>query len=142
VAEGAGRGVSRDPRKFYEGLVEELIAFGKHQFWLGQRLEDGATRREHLESAARQGIPTQIEGPQLPDTVNYLWKWFCEIHDGRTLSGMGPNRANHMDLMAWQWNTGNKLASWELRAIRDLGGEWIAAQQDVKQNTAPKPGKR
>jgi hypothetical protein len=107
------------------------------------RMEDGASRREHFQSAERQGIPIpEAKGPPLPELLRYLWGWFCDIHDGRTVNGMSATRASHLDVMAWQHNTGNVLSRWELKAIFALGTEWMSAQNNQKPNTAPKPGTR
>jgi hypothetical protein len=120
------------PRKFYRGLVEELIAFAEHEFWLSQRMEDGATRRQHFESAARQGAPSPyLAGPPLPETLAYLWGWFRSIHEGRT-PGMGDGKATHLDLMAWQANNSVRLEPWEHDAIQALGTVWLAENSSKK----------
>jgi hypothetical protein len=92
-------------------------------------MEDGSSRREHFESAARQGYPSpEAAGPSLPDALSYLWVWFLEIHEGRTVNGMAPTRATQMDLMAWQWNTRQQVLPWEAKAIMTLGSVWMASQ--------------
>jgi hypothetical protein len=92
-------------------------------------MEDGGSRREHFESAARQGYPSpEAIGPSIPEELRYLWSYFLDIHDGRTINGMSAARATHMDLMAWQWNTGIKLLPWEVRAVTALGNTWMLAQ--------------
>lgn len=43
---------------------------------------------------------------------------------------MAPTRATHLDLMAWQWNTGIRLETWEARAVMRLGTAWVNAMAD------------
>ena len=90
---------------------------------------DGASRREHLEAVARQGIrPARLDGPPLPDQLASLWAYWQEIHAGRTQNGMAPSRASSLDIMAWEHLTGIKLRRWEYRAVMQIGGAWLRVQ--------------
>ncbi len=90
---------------------------------------DGATRREHLEAAARQGIRSaRLDGPELPDQLAYLWGYWREIHAGRTQNGMAPARASNLDILAWEQLTGIRLRRWEYRAVMAIGGAWLRVQ--------------
>lgn len=55
----------------------------------------------------------------------YLWRWFIDLHKGRTVNGMGPTRATYQDILAWQQITGAAPQAWELRALMSLGTLWV-----------------
>jgi len=57
--------------------------------------------------------------------MTYLWRWFIELHRGRTTNGMGPTRATHQDVLAWMQLSGAQPQQWELRALMSLGSLWI-----------------
>lgn len=101
------------------------------------RDKQGATRRQHLESAAKQGNPAAIAElaavPPLPLRVGYLWGWWCELAAGRQ-SGMGLNGLAWSEIRAWQQLTGRAIALWELEVIRSIDALFLAAQQEK-----PKP---
>lgn len=59
----------------------------------------------------------------------YLWNYWCEIHAGRTQNGMDPCRATHLDIMAWQMNSGVTLRRWEHDAIQGLSRVWLRVQR-------------
>lgn len=96
----------------------------------------------HLESVARQTgkRPAALDGPPCPPELDYLWRWFWELHGGRTLSPMGPSRATWLDLLAWQELTGRRLRPWELRLVMALGAAWIAAAGEKTASIPPPPG--
>lgn len=86
-----------------------------------------STLRETYESGARQNpiFAKAMKGPPLPDAMAYLWRWFIELHKGRTLNGMGPTRATYQDILAWQQVSGVTPQQWELRALMSLGTLWV-----------------
>lgn len=51
---------------------------------------------------------------------------------------MGVSRATHLDLMAWQWNTGNRLEAWEVKAVNSLGNLYLNVHTEPK----PEPKKK
>lgn len=101
---------------------------------------DGVTIRTTLESVERQTgkRPVALDGPPVPSELEYLWRWFLDIHAGRTINGMGVSRATHLDLMAWQWNTGNRLEAWEVKAVNSLGNLYLNVHTEPK----PEPKKK
>jgi hypothetical protein len=115
-------------RKFYSALVEQLIAFGEHQFRQSKSLPGGGSVADHAQSAARQferlgrrrKTVADAGGPECPEVLFYLWRWFLEILGG-VASGFGPAVVTWADLAAWCALTGVQLAPWEARALIALG---------------------
>lgn len=69
------------------------------------RGKDGFTFRENLEGLVRMGKAkphhlAQLEGPELPEHLKYLWDWFGEIRMGadESMSGL---RITWSALRAW-----------------------------------------
>lgn len=119
------------------------MAFAAHAFELGRTAGDGATQRDHLESAARQramrggkAAATRVkalDGPQLPERLAYLWIWFVEIYSGVSGGGFSVPGVGWTDLAAWAALTGEQPEPWEARVLVDLGS--LKASTDSK----PKP---
>lgn len=128
-----------------------MLAWAEHEFRLGQPLDDGASQREHLESAARQlkalGKPMKEElvpeGPPFPDLLDYLWSWFAEISLGLAVSGMAPPVVTWADVAAWRAQTGEVVEPWEARAIVSLGSlrAGIAAEAAREKSKQAKPSR-
>ena len=78
----------------------------------------------------------------MPEALGYLWGWLLDIHNTRTINGMGASRATQLDIWAWQQNTGNKLALWELGAVMDLGAAWLVEKDPKKANGDLPPAMR
>lgn len=73
-----------------------------------------------------------------PLNAAYLSRIFFEV--GPTLStGMGPTLLTHLELRAYQDNTGIRLSPWEVRTLRRLSSEWIAQSHKAEQADCPAP---
>ncbi len=108
-------------------------------------MPDGkSTVRQNYESAARQlpEFAKRLIGPPLPQSMEYLWQWFIELHRGRTLNGMGPTRASHQDVLAWQQMYGVHPRPWELRALMSLGTLWVNINSEEIATIAKPDGRR
>lgn len=66
--------------------------------------------------------------------IGYLWKIGPLIE---TAMGTGP--LNHVDLAAWQSNSGIELAPWEADFMRQLSREYLALSQQAKKSDCPPP---
>lgn len=130
-----------------------MLAWAEHEFRLGQRLEDGASQRDHLESAARQlkasgrgpKVDPVPDGPPFPDELDYLWAWFDEISLGIAITGMAPPVVTWVDLIAWQTTTGIiTLEGWEARTLVMLGAlrAGISAEKTKAEAKQPRPKTR
>lgn len=152
MAARAGRRVHERPRKFLAGLVDDLLAWAEHEFRLSRPLDDGASQRDHLESAARQlkalgKTPKEDvvpEGPPFPELLDYLWDWFTSLSLGIGISGMAPPVVTWVDVAAWRQQTGEIVEPWEARALVALGAlrAGIAAEKTKKAAKEPRAPKR
>lgn len=109
-----------------------MIEAAEHEFRLDRKREDGASEREHLESAKRQiaklpgwkGKPASAvvpDGAAVPDALLYLWAWFHEHSQGLAQNGMGYPAVTWEGLAAWCGLTGILLEPWEAQAMVHLG---------------------
>lgn len=80
-----------------------------------------------------------MAGPPFPDGLGYLWRWFHDLHRGRSVSGMGYTRATHQDMLAWQQNFGVRAQPWELRALMQLGIVWMNVMNEETAHVARPP---
>lgn len=108
-----------------------MVAYGKRQFELNAKQKDNATLREHLTVAWNAtGIkPEQLDYEELPENVQYLWSWFLDLHSFRGSNGFGANPIDPSLIRDWCWLTGVILEPFEVRAIRVLDMEYMAASQ-------------
>lgn len=66
--------------------------------------------------------------------ANYLWE-IGPVSSG----GMGPAPITHMEIRAWQENTGIDLSSWEARTLRDLSGAYLGQSSQSEDPSCPAP---
>ena len=144
------RDVRGDRRKFYEGLVGELIEFAERQFKLSRKAPDGASERDHLASAARQlalagkklpkALDPVVNEEQCPEGAEYLWRWLLEIVMGIDGNGFAPPVISWAHLDAWCRLRGVALEPWEALALVQLGV--IRAVVLSEKTNTPTPGGR
>lgn len=90
------------------------------------------TRLERMEAQGQQ--------PALPPlgAAGYLVNYLFEV--GPVGYGaMGPVPLSHLELAAWQANTGIELEAWEARALRRLSIEYVSASNAAQPFDAPPP---
>ncbi|MBW7852217.1 MAG: hypothetical protein H3C38_17115 [Rhodospirillales bacterium] len=115
----AGQPLHRRPRKFLEGLRDELIAalvaVARHRLRLAERQPDGTTLRDHLEALEERTGRRHplLDGPAPPAAGRHVWGWFLDL-------GGGPRPLSHAEIAAWAALTGNRPRDWEVRALRAL----------------------
>ncbi len=52
---------------------------------------------------------------------------------------MGPTLLTHLELEAFQRNTGAELNAWEVRILRRMSGEWIGESHRAESADCPAP---
>jgi hypothetical protein len=90
--------------------------------------DDGSTLREHLAAIVAQGgqVPEEYASdPELPSLARHVWQWFGELHAARDWSGFAPRAVSYAELVAWSALSGNRLAAWEVAALRALDVSWL-----------------
>jgi hypothetical protein len=90
------------------------------------------TRIQKLQSEGKAAhMPPLGPGGYL---VDHLWDAGPTVH-----TGMGPAPLSHADLAAYQANMGIELQAWEVRTLRRLSADYLAACQAAKEADAPAP---
>lgn len=77
---------------------------------LSKPVEGGTqSKMEHLRAVWKQtGVkPTELELPEVPREMLYLWKWLCDLIYPMSFS----------ELKAWGELTGRKLSRWEVEVL-------------------------
>jgi hypothetical protein len=94
-------------------------------------MEDGRTRRQHVELGARQGHPAYeaelAAVPDMPRAAAYLWGYFIDLDGTRQNNGFGPSRISRLEIAQWEADEGVRLDPWERRAILNVDAAYVAA---------------
>jgi hypothetical protein len=125
-------GVCEHRRKFYQGSVAALLTYAEHTFKMMRQMPDGASDKDHRESAAAQiaKIPgfkikgaadIMPEAPPFPYELTYLWNWFTEIASGLQGNGWGAPVVTWEALRAWAEFMRVGLEPWEASALIRVG---------------------
>lgn len=142
--------LSQQRRKFYAGLVEDLVVFAGHVFRGDRKLNDGASARDHARSGAEQfeklGFKKKpkiefadedSDAPECPPALAYLWRWFLEHSMGLASGGMGYPVVTWEGLAAWCEFQGLRLAYWEALAMVRLGQLRASTLSEKTSKTKP-----
>src|SRR4051812_41133275 len=67
--------------------------------------KDGkVTTRVALETSAARGVASalsELQGPEVPEPVEYLWSWFLELDRTRGYGMNGPEPLTYQAIEAW-----------------------------------------
>lgn len=61
-----------------------------------------------------------LTGPEMPEQLEYLWGWFCELSAGRGEGMSGAAPLTYASIDAWSRLTDTAIAPHEVRAIFEL----------------------
>lgn len=120
-----------------------MLRFAEIQFALSA-VQDGATIRQHLEAVARQTgeIPQELQQMKetpCPDALAHVWLMFLDLHRARSSNGFGANAISYTELAAWSAMNAVNVSPYEIGALRELDGMWMAAQaKQAKQSKQSK----
>lgn len=100
---------------------------------LAARQPDGATLREHLQSAAAQGqVDELLVAEPLPAAARPLWRVFMSIAGQRRSGGMGPSSLTFTDVEAYQRLYGVQFTPWELDTLFAIDAASLGAWMKQK----------
>lgn len=97
----------------------------------------------HLDETQQwQAIPAEMRNSwelftqpvERPVELDYLWRWFIELHHARSNNGMGPSVITYQDILAWSQMTGNRPQRFELETIKSLDHIYFESLTEGKEN--------
>ena len=62
----------------------------------------------------------ELDGPELPTKVAYLYRWFIELNKARSYGMNGPNPIGYKEIQSWAEMTKRKLSSFEVMALKEI----------------------
>lgn len=88
-----------------------------------------------LENVARQTgrRPKDLDGPEIPLELTYLWGWFQELSATRGSNGFGPNPISYTEIGTWARLTGTIIQPMEVRLIMTLDGLFRIAVSEASE---------
>lgn len=124
--------------KFFQSLIESLLAFARAELELSEIQGDGQSARTHLESVWRQTrvMPEGLNTPQCPIEVAYLWAWFIGLSQKRTSNGFGPNPISDAEIIAWSSLRRITLTPFDIDAINALDDVFMTYQAKQQKKAA------
>lgn len=72
------------------------------------------------EKAGRK-CPELIQ-PEIPKNVRYLWRWFCELYQGKQNNN---KLLSWIEIKAWSDLLGRNPNEWEVSTIRAMDREFL-----------------
>jgi hypothetical protein len=74
----------------------------------------------------------ELEGPQLPEVLAYLWGGFVELSAARSSTDAGPNPVGWLEIEAWARLTRRSLSAWEVDVLRSLDVVWLTKPDAIR----------
>ena len=114
------------------------MLFAENELALSEKQGDGASLRHHLESLQRNtGItPEQLEPVPFPETLEFIWRDFHELNNGRTSNGYTLNPISYTELDAWNRLMNKQVTAQEISIMKQLDAVFMHHYQ--KQQAATK----
>ena len=90
--------------------------------------DDGKTLQWHLEIVYEQSgrMPAELDIPDAPVELLYLWGYFLEMSKKRTCGAMAVNPLSDTEILAWQARKKITLDHFESECIDALDGVYMA----------------
>lgn len=94
--------------------------------------EDGHTLRWHLEIVYEQSgeMPADLNVPNIPVELEYLWGYFAAMSGKRTMGAMSPNPISDTELLAWQQRHRIVLSPFEGECIDAIDAAYLASNNE------------
>lgn len=114
-----------------------MILYVRYAAWLHAAPDPASDKHKPVSRIERM----QDEGvePDIPEcSAKYLAEFLFEIGPSSPV-GMGEGPIGHLEIAAWQSNTGIELTSWEARTLRRLSIAYISESHRAKNPLCPSP---
>lgn len=95
----------------------------------------GKAKQSRAETAKAEGTPLNYPPP---GDAAYLLDYLFEVGPVGW-AGMGEVPVSHLELQAWQANTGTQLQAWEARALRRLSQAYVNQVVCSREANCPAP---
>lgn len=124
--------------KFYQGLIEELSAFARGYFELGELQQDGLSLETHLRNYWKQTgqMPEQLDVPDCPVELMYIWSWWCTLNSTRQVS-MDVCRITYNEILSWSQLYKISLTPFELDCIVALDSIYMQIRAEQQERRKP-----
>lgn len=109
-------------------MIEETHASASDIFRLNSTDADGVTRRAKLEKMAARGKRPASLDAAIPYGALAEWALWLDMHQGRSVNGMGASPLSWLDIDAWSRMRGRNLTFTELELIRTIDRAFVEAQ--------------
>ena len=99
-------------------------------------MESSTSRRANLEEVERQTgkRPPDLDGPEPPDILFYLWGWFCALHGQRGSNGFGPSAISFSEIAAWSQLTDTPLQPFDVETLIALDRCYLESYAKTQQH--------
>lgn len=100
-----------------------MIEAVAHEGRMRELQDGGKPARVHMENLVRQGRKTQdeLDGPPVPDALEYLYRWLMELDRARDFGMSGPKLFTYPQVESWARLTGRDPEPHEVEALMHLG---------------------
>ena len=71
-------------------------------------------------------VDDQLDGPELPQELSYVWDRFLHLSNRRGSNGFGVDKIKDIDLLCWSILHQTFFEEWELDAIYRLDDVFIS----------------
>lgn len=94
--------------------------------------KDGVTEREHLEAVYKQTgkKPIELELPEFPNQLAYIWSAFFMLNRSRTYSDGVPSPITYEQILAWKNLTETPFGPKEVEVITRIDRIYLGAMSN------------
>lgn len=87
-------------------------------------------------------LPELEDLVELPDSMQYVWSWFIELHNARTSNGFGLNPITYADIKAYFDLYDIVPQDWQVQLIKQLDNVALNAFAKQQKEEAEKAKKK
>lgn len=78
----------------------------------------------------------------LPDSMQYVWSWFIDLHNARTSNGFGLNPITYADIKSYFDLYAIEPQEWQVQLIKQLDNIALSAFAKQQKEEAEKAKKK